>query len=503
MSSDYKNLGKVGYIKDGTDVYTFQIGSAALPTDPSLVIDPNNNMPMGPILLHVDNHSVLIKGPLNNNDDVIEGLFEQNRLIPELIEKQVRIIYGKGPHVYKAVFEKNKKVRQWETNAIIESWLDSFEDYGLDKYQDTAKKLCRRFYYFEEFYTKMIMRATRLFDATQRVAFKLDVPIVGFELVENKRCRLASSKNIDVFGDDLEEKDFQFVFVGNWTYGMRRAFKKYRKLNRNNLLNNAVGITHHKNDAVGKIYGINKFFEGIKDWILGSNLTPKNINSFIRNSIAAKIHIVVPNEWCDLKRDMLTKYCDINKKRHTDDETAELIKIKLIDGSYMELGTEFHEGLFAKYFKNEVEKCVRFLSGAENQGKAHATISFKDESGNDTQWKFEPIDLKYKEYVTSLIDYDKRADDVLIASKGLPANISNIDKDGVISKSGADLYYNYLIYLHTLTLAEEIIMQPFNLALKINFPELYAQGYRIGFYNDIPQKQEDTAPANRLNKQEL
>jgi hypothetical protein len=46
-------------------------------------------------------------------------------------------------------------------------------------------------------------------------------------------------------------------------------------------------------------------------------------------------------------------------------------------------------------------------------------------------------------------------------------------------------------------------MQPFNLALKINFPELYAQGYRIGFYNDIPQKQENTAPANRLNKQEL
>jgi len=346
------------------------------------------------------------------------------------------------------------------------------------------------------------MRPTRNVDQADIKKYNWPVPIAGFELVENKRCRLASSKVIDVFADDMEEKDFQLVVVGNWTRGMRRQFKKYPKLSPNNMLKFPVGITHHKNDSVGKIYGINKFFEGIKDWILGSNLTPKNINSFIRNSVAAKVHIVVPNEWCDIKREMLQKYCEINSKRLVENESAELLKIKLVDGSYMELGTEFNESLFSKYFKNEVEKCVRFLSGPENQGKAHATISFKDDKGNDTQWKFESVDLKYKEYVDALISYDKRADDVLIASKGVPSAISNIDKDGVISKSGSDLLYNYMVYIHTLTLAEEICMQPFNLGIKKNFPDLYKEGFRIGLYNDMPQRTEDIAPQDRINKQQ-
>lgn len=498
MATTIKNLGKVGWIEDGTDVYSFQIGSAVSPSDPSLTIAPNYNQPFGPMVLHVDGLSVLNKGPFNNNDETIELMLEQNRLLPELIEKQVRIMYGKGPHVYCKAFEKNKLIRKWEDQHEIQEWLDSFEDNDLPGYMDTAKTLLRRYYYFEEFYTKMVMRGTRLLTPEGRKAYKMAVPIAGFEIVENKRCRLASTQQLDVFYDDIEERDFQHVMVGNWLTGMKRRYKKYPKLNPANILKHAVGITHHKNDAVGKIYGINKFFEGVKDWITGSNLTPKNINSFIRNSLAAKIHIIVPNEWCDMKRDMLRTYCDLNANRVTENDSAELIKIKLVDGSYLEIGNQFHEGLFQKLFKNEVEKCVRFLTGPENQGKVFSTISFKDDKGNDTGWKFEAVDLKYKEYIDALISYDKRADDVLIASKGLPANISNIDKDGVISKSGSDLYYNYIIYLHTLTMAEEICMQPFNMALKINFPELYKQGYRIGLYNDIPQKQEDTTPADRL-----
>lgn len=502
MSNEYKNLGKVGYVKDGTDVYTFQVGSAISPSDPSLVIDPNNNLPNVPVLLRVDDHSVLIKGELNNRDDIIEGMLEKNRLLPELIEKQVRMLYGRGPMVYKSVIEENKYVRKWEQNAIIEEWFDSFDEHDMDNYLDAAKKAIRRFYYFEEFYPKWRMRLTRYISEENRKRFGLAPPIVGFELVENKRCRLASTKNIDIYGDDLEESDFNKIFVGNWTYGMRRMFKKYRKLNRNNMLNHNVGITHHKNDGVGKIYGINKFFEGVKDWIDASNLTPRNINSFIRNSLAAKTHIVVPNEWCDIKRDMLKEYCEENARRDGEDPKIDLIKLKLLDGKFLELGISFHEGLFAQYFKNEIEKCVRFLSGPENQGKIHATISFKDEKGNDTQWKFEEVKQDYKDYIDPLLNYDKRSDDVLIASKGIPANISNIDKDGVISKSGSDLYYNYVIYLHTLTIAEEISMQPFNLALRINFPDLYKQGFRIGLYNDIPQRQEEIKPDDRLNQQQ-
>ena len=116
--------------------------------------------------------------------------------------------------------------------------------------------------------------------------------------------------------------------------------------------------------------------------------------------------------------------------------------------------------------------------------------------------KFEVLDLKYKEYIDALITYDKRADEVLLSSVGLDSSISSVSKDGVISKSGADVYYNYLIYLMSLTPDDEICSEPFNMAIRINFPELYKQGYRFGFYRETPSRQEEVTPNERLNKQQ-
>ena len=150
----------------------------------------------------------------------------------------------------------------------------------------------------------------------------------------------------------------------------------------------------------------------------------------------------------------------------------------------------------------ELRKIGNYLSGADNQGKAYSSISFTDSSGNEQQWKIETIDLKYKEYIEALISYDKRAEEALLSSVGLDASISAVGKDGVISKSGSDAYYNYLIYIMSLTPEDEICAEPFNLTLRLNFPHLWKQGYRIGFYREVPQRQEDISPKDRLNKQQ-
>ena len=85
---------------------------------------------------------------------------------------------------------------------------------------------------------------------------------------------------------------------------------------------------------------------------------------------------------------------------------------------------------------------------------------------------------------------------------GLDASISAVSKDGVISKSGSDSYYNYLIYIMSLTPEDEVCAEPLNQALRMNFPQLYADGVRIGFYREVPQRQEDIEPQNRLNRQQ-
>lgn len=499
-------LGNVGWISHGEDVYTYRIGAATSPQDPMLNITPNYNEPVGPVIIRLSDHSILAKGQLNNLPDDIEKTLKENRLIPKLIEKQITMLFGKGPKVYIESFDKdNKLIRKWQKNQVIENWLESWEESGLKSHEDTAMRIIRRFYTFEDLMVKHRMRTSRLLNPEDRSRLGLNVPIVGFELLENKRCRLASNNDLVAFQDDIQEEDFKFVFVGNWTTGMRRKFKKYRLVDASNILKSSVGISHHKNDAVGEIYGINKFYQGVREWIIGANLTPRNINSFIRNSLAAKIHISVPNEWCETKRKMIEDYCDLNANRVADAEegtTPELIKLKLNDGTYLELGTKFHEGLFQRYFKSEIERCIMFLSGPDNQGKAYTSIKFKDEKGGDIKWEFETLDLKYKEYIESLIKFDERADNVLLSSIGVDGSLTGITKEGVISKSGADVLYNYVIYLHNLTIPEKICMQPFNLALRINFPELYAQGYRIGLYNDIPNRQEDQSKDQRLVNQQ-
>ena len=195
------------------------------------------------------------------------------------------------------------------------------------------------------------------------------------------------------------------------------------------------------------------------------------------------------------KRNQLVKLCEENKIRSS--KKQDLVKYNGIS-----IGTEYRESLLVEYMRLELRKIGDYLSGADNQGKAYSSISFMDSSGHELQWRIETIDLKYKEYIESLISYDKRAEEALLSSVGLDASITAVSKDGVISKSGSDAYYNYLIYIMSLTPEDEICAEPFNLALRLNFPDLYKQGYRIGFYREVPQRQEEIAPKDRLNQQQ-
>lgn len=59
---------------------------------------------------------------------------------------------------------------------------------------------------------------------------------------------------------------------------------------------------------------MNETHQGTRAYIKGSNETADYINSFLRNSLAAKIHIVIPNAWIESKRTQISKLCDENKK---------------------------------------------------------------------------------------------------------------------------------------------------------------------------------------------
>ncbi len=484
----FKNYGNIGHYKDDTGVYTFQIGEAA----PSNIdegydsIDLNDTASLSmPVLLTVGKNKVLIKGSNNQLPDEIKVMFSTNRLLPELIDKQYRILYGKGLCVYREVFEDRKLYRDWQTNETIENWLSDWQTNGLQDDPNTyIEKVIKDNYYFEDYWVRWRMFKGRRIGA---------LPVAGLEHLENRRCRLSTKKQLDIFSGDYEDRDFNNVVVGNWGVAFERSMKVYKRMRLKNAAQFDVGVSYHKHHLPGEIYGFNKFYFGIKPWLTATNRNPEYINSYLEHALSAKKHVKIPWEWVEAIDNKLEDYCKKNQELEEEGKT-------LLKPNDIEIGTEYHVALRDAYIKAEMRKMTSFLTGVKNQGKTFTTYSFQTDKGI-AEWKIEEIDMKYKEYITSLIDYDKRADEVTLSSKGIDASISNISKDGVISKSGSDLLYNYIIYLLNLTPFERVSCEAINWAIRVNFPAIYKKGYRVGLYSEIPSRQEEVSPNDRFESQ--
>jgi hypothetical protein len=483
----YNDLGV--YVDDG-NVITFQIGThpgmkSILDMDDKPVV--NSRLDVVNRWISVDGYNVCARGRDNRKCERIEQDIKNNRLLPRLISKQITMLYGKGPRVYRERMHDNKIIRQWVELPEIDAWLKGWQANGMEmSYTDFAMAVIKRHYFFRDYFIKWRMSYGRLIGR---------LPVAGMELVDNRYCRLATLKS-DVAGDVVLYNDFRYVLFGNWNYGAAK-FKVYPLFRLGEVDDiRYAAISHHRESSVGSYYGENETHEGVKTHLKTSNDLPEFIDSFLNNSLAAKLHVIIPDAWIISRRSQIKALCEENKKRKG--ENKELLKYNGID-----IGTEYRESLIVQLTKGELGKLSDYLSGKKNQGKAFATYSFLNASaGTEERWHIETIDLKYKEYIDSLINYDKRVDEVLLGAVGMDASISSVSKDGVISKSGADVYYNYLLYIMSLTPDDEKCCEPFNWAIEINFPDLYREGFRIGFYREIPSRQEDVSPSNRLNTQQ-
>lgn len=489
--NDMQLIGNVGTYVDDKNSFTFQVGST-----PSARLgdedDPGFDNRLGGRgafamqWLNVSGYNVYARGDNNLKCEELENDIKKNRLLPRLISKQINMLYGSGPSIYKSSITNGKRVKEWVEEPTIMAWLESWQENGMEmSHTDFALGLIKNYYYFRDYFVKWRMSLGASIGA---------MPVAGLELIDNRRCRLGTNKT-DVVTALANYSDFRFVLVGNWMSGAAK-FSVYPKFNLNEVKNyRYAAVSHHREMAVGDFYGCNETHEGARAFIKGSNETAEYINSFLHNSLAAKVHIIIPNAWVESKRKSIKLLCDENKSR-------EAKKDKLLTYNGIEVGTSFKESSLIQFVQTELRKLSKYLSGSGNQGKAYSSISFRSGNNEEERWKIETVDLKYKEYISSIIEYDKRADEVLLASVGLDSSISSVSKDGVISKSGADVYYNYLIYLMSLTPDDEKCSEPFNMAIKVNFPALYKAGYRIGYYRETPSRQEEVSPKDRINTQQ-
>lgn len=485
-------MNRLGYIRSGEDVFSYQIGKSPIFKDSVKRHSPGYGHTAG--LLHIGGYSIFPFGDDNLEPNTCARMIGNNRLLPELIEKQVRMLYGSGPVLFRqSVDEGGKVTRKYAVDKDITDWLDSWQSRGLqDDFPTYINKCVRSFYYSEGIFSQW-----RLSEASALSRRGKQLPVAGLEHLSELRCRFGTDVN-RAGRTDWTDKDFRYVVVGNWNGGNTGEYKVYKRMDYSRPLAESSVISYSKNPTFGEeVYAYNVFFRGIREWIYGSNMTPAYINDYLENALSARLHIVIPEAWVNAKKNMLEDICARNAELVA--QNKEMIRLKLGDDEYMDVGEEYSDSLMTEYINRELKKLTNFLSGAgRNQGKVYASRAFADEQGEEQRWQIEEIPQKYKEFIEALLAYDKRADEVMLSSKGLDSSISNVSKDGIVSKSGSDAYYNYMIYLNGLTIPETVVCRDVNYALRLNFPDRYASGIRIGFYRPAIARQQDVTPENRI-----
>jgi hypothetical protein len=437
----------------------------------------------------IGEYTVASYGLFNNLPHELRILIRDNHLLPEILKKQVRFMYGQGPYLYREETSNKKRIRtplSENDNDEVWKWLDSWKKSGLLQDFKTYLKLCtQEYYYTEGIFSKWKYNVSRCIGGR--------LPVRGLEYLPSTRVRLGM-KGILMPYDLLEDEQLDLALYGKWELPFRYDYDVFDRFDETDPLRFPVAINYVKDFGFGEeVYSFPTFYYGLKEWIKGSNLNPKYINSYLKNSLSAKLHVIIPQTWIETKTKTLKDICETNR----DGEQAGQVLITTYDG-LEDIGTTFNYSMVQKLIDAKLKILTEVLSGeGENQGKTFVSRSFRTENGLE-EWEFKEIPIKYSEFVTSIINYDKRAVEIIVQGKGIPPSISNVSKEGIFQSSGSEAYYNYLIYLNSLFYAEDFITQDINLALQINFPYLRKERIKLGFFRNIPDKQEDVPPKDRF-----
>ena len=442
------------------------------------------------VCVTIGGYHVPIWGELHNlYPQEVDALIRENKLLPGILRKQEDFLYGHGPYLYREEIVDGKKVRVPIEDERIQNWLDSWERFGVDSYEDYLRQLIADYYRVRTCITQYRFARGRV--------FSIAGSILALSYVGADEARLATEE--DFIRKRIKQSDCPYVAVGDWMLrGTGVNFDIYNRLDPANPYKYPNAIAFNSCKSFGKwVYAYNEWFTGLKEWVKASNLTPKYLNSYLKNALNAHVHVKIPQAWVVVHADAIKTICQQNIATNQEHWVYEYRGVKLVDPE-KKLPYRFSQNMVDDLIANELEKITTLLSGeGKNQGKLYATTKVGQEG-----WEFVEFPSKFKDYFDSVIKYDERADKVTLAGIGISSSITNVENDGVISKSGSDVYYNYVVYLNSLSYAEKFVCKEINRAIRLNFPHAVEQNIRLGFRIEVPAKQQDTTPSERITEKQ-
>jgi len=386
-------------------------------------------------------------GDDNNLPANIRNLLERNHLAPGILDREIGLTWGQGPHLYSVEVADNEIQRKWVIDDEIQAWLDSWD------YKQFIRDCMTEYKYLRGEFVK--------YYPAKRV--RIGEPWINkLECIHSTRCRL-------LWPDSGEMKDVNQIIYGNFeTY--LGGFSIYPKFDKYVDLKGQISIGYHNFRSFAReFYSLPSFFGAIP-WIKRSNDIPEIIAYLTDNMIAAAYHVHEPQGYWEKKREkIMQEYTEA---------TAEELDAKLDD------------------LRDEViTQIANVLAGKHNVGKFFTSVDFYDEDGNLCQWKIEPVQMNIKDYIEAQTKISTIAESATTSGIGLHPSLSNIIIGGQLN-SGSQLLYALKLYLSSDTsIPEEVILDPINIALKINFP---TKNLRMGFYHQVVMTESNVNPADRV-----
>lgn len=441
--------GNLGYVNVGGGTYTFEILSTQKLASPGTLPFYNTTRRMIP--MRIGDFEFIPMGDNNRMPDELREMLDENNITTGVLEKSVGLIWGQGPALYDERFEAGKRLRFWDADPEIETWLKSWD------YEEYLMKALVEFKTMNGHFTKYY----------RNLGSRIGLPGM---IVKLEHCSCLYAR--------LGWPDFKNgvtnIIAGDFDRPWINGLASYPVFNSKAPFAFPVAMSYDNfyNFALDKNYSRPSFYGNI-NWMKLSNTIPKLLNAFNLNSASIKYHIKSPSAFWERKEQQLREKCldAVPTIEYTD---------KMLD--------DLKEEILSDYSKS--------LCGIDNVGKImHTEKIYEDSYAEFADWTVEVLDQKVKDFIDAQINISKHANLNTNAGLGLHPALSGLSDDGNLP-SGSEQLYAFKFYLLTSTdIAESIICKALNFAIQANFPKTTK---RIGFYHDTIITEEQTSPKERV-----
>ena len=404
----------------------------------------------------INGKKIVPHGVNNDLPVIIRDIMDKNNLAPGILEREMGLLYGNGPQLYKVIYKEGKVSREYVEDKEIQAWLDSW---NYKRYVDMSMV---EFKYMKGIYVKRVRNKGPRIGGVGKIKYLEVIPGTDarLEWPEVGPKRLESVKHI-LTGDFQNH----CLHTGITRYPVHDPWKPFR---------HGISIGYHNKYSFGRnFYSVPSYY-GSLNWIMRSSDIPEVLKYLSENGITSAYHIHSPAGYWEDKLEKL-------EKMHPGRTDAQIDKLL--------------EELKDKTFS----KMAQVLTGKRNAGKFIETVDFYDEEGNKNEWKVEAIDQKIKDFVESQVKIGEKADSATTSGMGLHPSLSNIIVNGQLS-SGSQMLYALNLYMASDTsIPEEVVFEPINQAIAANFP---GKKLKMGFYHDAVMKEQEVSPEDRLINKE-